>query len=237
MNARFRHAYLHGFASSPLSRKGLQLRDAFRRAGVELELPDLNVPTFETLTYSAILEALDRLLDTTDEPATRWRLVGSSMGGYLTARWAQLRPRSVDRVVLLCPGFDMAERWPEVLGAETVARWEREGALELPDAEGRPRPVHWELLVDARRHPPFPALPCPGLIVHGRRDEIVDPAVSRRYARQRPDVRLVEVDDDHSLAGSLDRVAAETLRFFELESRAAGLDNVVEGNATKGGRA
>ena len=158
------------------------------------------------------------------------------MGGYLTARWAQLRPRRVDRVVLLCPGFDMATRWPELIGEEAMIGWERDGHLMLPDAEGRARPVGWELMADARRHPPFPDLPCPGLILHGTRDEVVEPDSSRRYARRRAGVRLVELDDDHSLAASLERVAAEALAFFGLDSRPQGSDNVGEGFDSKGGR-
>ena len=61
MEASYRYAYVHGLASSPLSRKGLHLREAFGEAGVEMELPDLNAPSFETMTYSSILDAMDAL--------------------------------------------------------------------------------------------------------------------------------------------------------------------------------
>jgi len=84
-----RYAYLHGFGSGPLSRKGIRLRRDFREAGVRLELPDLNVPSFETMTFSSILERLDRLADEGSGDA-RFRIVGSSMGGYLAARWAAM---------------------------------------------------------------------------------------------------------------------------------------------------
>ena len=45
--------------------------------------------------------------------------------------------------------------------------------------------------------------PAPTTIVHGCRDEVIPIEVSRSFARDHG-ARLVEVDDDHSLAGSLD---------------------------------
>ncbi|CAF3923262.1 unnamed protein product, partial [Rotaria sp. Silwood1] len=42
-----RFAYLHGFASSPLSTKGVQLREWFQdELNISLDLPDLNIPCF-----------------------------------------------------------------------------------------------------------------------------------------------------------------------------------------------
>lgn len=211
---QYRYAYLHGFASSGLSRKGLCLREVFRGSALDLELPDLNVPSFETMTLSAILAALDARDSTAGGGPFLWRLVGSSMGGYLAARWAELRPDRVERLVLLCPGLDMVARWPELLGEETFRLWEAAGRLEMPDAAGVPRPVHWGFVEDARTHPPFPEPSCPVLILHGRRDDVVSPELSRRYAATRPHVRLVELDDDHRLAGSLERIASEVAEFF-----------------------
>jgi pimeloyl-ACP methyl ester carboxylesterase len=144
------------------------------------------------------------------------------MGGYLTARWAELRPARVDRAVLLCPGFDMAARWPEILGEEVVQRWQSDGRMELPDGAGVPRPVHWGLIEDARSHPPFPDPACPLLILHGVRDEVVPVEVSRAYAEGRTQARLIELDDDHSLAGSVQVVARETIEFFGLPSTGDG---------------
>ena len=43
--------------------------------------------------------------------------------------------------------------------------------------------------------------PLPTRIVHGRQDDVIDLAVSRRFAASRPWVRLLEVDADHRLAG------------------------------------
>lgn len=36
-------------------------------------------------------------------------LIGSSMGGYLSCRWAQLHPERVESLFLLCPAFHFVE--------------------------------------------------------------------------------------------------------------------------------
>lgn len=207
------YAYLHGFASSPRSVKGEGLRQRFAARGVELRLPDLNRPSFEALSQRAMLEAVDELVAGAAR-GTIWRLVGSSMGGHLAAWWASLHPGSIDRLVLLCPGFGLAERWPDIVGAERYHQWERDGALSMPDADGKLRPVHFGLVRETRTTPPEPEVPCPTLIIHGTRDTVVPIAGSRRYAARREQVRLIEVDDDHALGTSLDRIAAEALAFF-----------------------
>jgi pimeloyl-ACP methyl ester carboxylesterase len=217
MERKYRYVHLHGFASSPLSRKGVFLSERFKRAGVELELPDLNRPSFATLTYSDALSAINGEDGPRANGETRIRLSGSSMGGYLAARWAERHPDRVDRLVLLCPGFDMMNRWKTILGREVLEQWEREGTLELPDAEGRMVPVHFGLVEDMRKQPPWPEVPCPTLILHGLKDEIVPIESSRRYARELPGkVKLVELEDDHTLAASMERIAEEITRFFEM---------------------
>ncbi len=221
-----RYAYLHGFASSPLSAKGVALAERLAPRGVNLARPDLNVPSFAELTITGSLGALDALHEEATREATRggdegpvlWRLVGSSMGGYLAARWAELHPERVDRLLLLCPGFQMNERWPKIYGVDAIASWRAHGWHAVPDATGELVRVHWGFLQDAMdNHPPVPEVPCPTRIVHGRSDEVVPVETSRAYAAAHPDrVTLVEVDDDHSLAASLDAIEAQARDFFGL---------------------
>jgi len=207
-----RHIFLHGFASGPQSKKGNALREAFAARGVELTLPDLNAPDFAHLTYTASLAVIDAAAG--DDPVA---LVGSSLGGYLAARWAQLHPDRVSRLVLLCPGFDMVERWPKLLGADAIARWRAHGVLTFPDGAGVPTAVHWDFITDALNHPPTPEVGCPTLILHGTGDEVVPIDSSRRYAATRDHVRLVELDDDHGLLGSVERITVEAFAFLELD--------------------
>lgn len=51
------------------------------------------------------------------------------------------------------------------------------------------------------------APPCPTVILHGRNDAVVPIDDSRVFAREHG-VELVELDDDHPLAGSIDRLLA-----------------------------
>lgn len=214
-------AYLHGFASGPESWKGRQLDARFRQHGPALQRPDLNRPSFAELTLGGALGAVDELDRAEGGPeAPAWCFVGSSMGGWVAARWAELNPERVHRLVLLCPGFDLVSRWPSIVGEQALARWQREGFLELPDREGQPVPVHWEFVADARRRRRWPEVPCPTLIVHGVHDEQVPVDFSRSYAAGRPHVELVEVDDDHGLAASVDRIAELALAHFGLADAA-----------------
>lgn len=217
--APFNVAYLHGFASGPLSKKGLLLAERLRGRGVELRLPDLNRPSFSRLTVTGALEAVEELVAGVDSGRSdggdaHWRFVGSSFGGYVAARWAELHPERVARLLLLCPGFDLLARWPLLLGPEAFERWERDGVIPLADGAGRMTPVHWGFVEDARRHPPFPEVPCPTRIVHGTRDEVVPVETSRRYATARAHVSLHEVDDDHGLLASVDAIGVEVEGFL-----------------------
>ncbi len=216
-----RYAYLHGFGGSPRGTKATALAERFDALGLTLYRPELAVPSFEQQTITAALEAIDALV-AREEPGARWRFVGSSLGGFVGALWAARNPERVDRMVLLAPAFRLVERWPALMGPDAFAIWERSGAFFFVAPEGEPRPVHWEFVCDARRYPAEPDVPCPTHIVHGRRDELVPIAQSRRYAAARPHVTLTELDADHEMHGAVDAVWSEVRGFFELEPGEAG---------------
>ena len=213
MSPAYRYAYLHGFASNARSKKGLALQERFARTGVELWLPDLNRPSFAQLSHRAMLAHLDALdeLGDRDKP---WRLIGSSLGGWLAACWAELRPTRVNRLVLLCPGFRLAERWKEALGEAAIAQWERDGFREIADADGKVARVHFDFFRESLENLDEPEPRCPALVIHGTRDDVVPVESSRRWSHGRSNVTLVEVDDDHALVRSLDVIEMETRRFF-----------------------
>lgn len=213
-----RHAYLHGFASSQLSTKGQALKAFYASCDAELLTPNLNKPSFAELSYTGMLAAVDEL-DAREAagPEDRWRFVGSSMGGYIAARWAELHPERVDRLILLCPAFDFVARWPTMIGEAAFERWREEGSFLLPNYVGEPEAVHWGLVEDAmNNHPARPQIPssCPTLIIHGRRDDIVPIESSRRYAEAHGHVELLEVDDDHTLAASLPTISTRAQTFL-----------------------
>jgi len=58
-----RYAYLHGFASSPLSTKGVQLQRWFQnKLNISLELPDLNIPSFRKQCLSNMVDHIERMI-------------------------------------------------------------------------------------------------------------------------------------------------------------------------------
>lgn len=206
-----RYAYLHGFGSSPQTKKGVRLAEVFAGHGIVLERPELNRPSFERLSPAAALAEIDRVDAAGQGP---WCFVGSSLGGWFAARWAELHPERVHRLVLLCPGFDLAARWPTIVGAAGMERWRREGSLLFPDGAGTLRPVHWGFYEEGAKLPPRPEVPCPTRIYHGVRDETVPVETSRSYASTREHVELIELDDVHALVDSIETIADGTLEFF-----------------------
>lgn len=207
-----KYVHLHGFGSDRNSSKGLYLQRKLQEKGIELVLPELNQPSFEEITLSGALEELDRVLGA--EKGVVWRISASSMGGYLAALWAKRNPEKVDRLVLLCPGFDLATQFVQIVGVARMKRWERDGFLLLPGADEELRPVHWEFINDARGFEPFPEVPCPTLIIHGVQDDTIPLESSRRYVEQYSEVGLMEVRDDHSMMNQIEVISAETVKFL-----------------------
>lgn len=214
-------ASLHGFASSPRSRKNEHFAPAFEARGVRLHRPDLNQPSFARLSFAAMMAELDRMHFGAIAPpgsAPRWCLVGSSLGGYLAALWAAAHPDRVEKLVLLCPAFELARRWETLVTPPELEQWRREGTHAFSDATGAVVGLHFAFVEEARALDPAPEVECPVLFVHGTRDERVPIEVSRRYAARRPETRaLVEVDDGHDLLAHLPETTARILRFFELD--------------------
>lgn len=211
-----RRAYLHGFGGSPLSKKGLLLCQAFESAGLELLKPDLNAPSFAELSPRAMLGVLDKL-DAERGDEQGWGFVGSSLGGWLAARWAELHPARVARLLLLCPAFNLASRWPELLLPGAMDKWQRDGSLLMPDSAGTPTRVHYRFYKESREEPAWPSVSCPTLIIHGTRDPTVLIDGSRRYAAEHDNVGLIEVDDVHDLLASQELIVERALDWLGAE--------------------
>ena len=212
----FAHAsvvYLHGFASSPGSTKARAFDQALRARHVEAQIPDLNEGDFRNLTVSRQLATLDRL--TASAAPRSVVVIGSSLGGYTSAIFAAQSDK-VAALVLMAPAFDFARRWAERLGPEQMQRWQRDGqTLTFHHRTGRDELIGFGLMQDAASHPPFPDVRVPTLIIHGRQDDVVDPDLSVRFARERANVDLELIDADHGLSGAVDWVVARSLSWLE----------------------
>ncbi|MFQ5349195.1 MAG: YqiA/YcfP family alpha/beta fold hydrolase [Thermoanaerobaculia bacterium] len=217
--------HLHGLGSSPGSDKAVALGERLRRLGVAYLVPDLETPSFELLTLTAVIDRVAELA--VGLPPGPLALVGSSFGGlaavHFVARHRLAAAARVERLVLLAPALDLlgdAERRRQrsELGDDWLARWRRDGYLDLPhSASGEQRPVHYGLVEDLRRYDSYSAkLELPILIYHGRRDESVPYEQSVRFAEDRPYVELRLLDTDHRLTGRLDAIGDGIIDFLEV---------------------
>lgn len=103
--------YLHGFRSSPASRKAVMLRDRLTALGhgAEFRCP--------ALPASPRAAAEIALAETQQTPAGELSLIGSSLGGYY-ATW--LAERVGCRAVLLNPAIDPARDLEAHVGRQSV---------------------------------------------------------------------------------------------------------------------
>lgn len=189
--------YLHGFASSPLSRKAQDLRDRFAALNLTLHTPDLNQNDFTHLTLTRQIQQVCAGFSA-DQPIV---LIGSSLGG-LTAAWVGEHCPQVDRLVLLAPAFEFLTHWLPKLGDKRLREWQS-GTPLMVYHHGAKRllPLNYQFVVDCDRYSSTHLQkPIPTLIVHGISDEVIPIQMSRNYAHSRPWVELVELNSDHALA-------------------------------------
>lgn len=204
------YVYLHGFASSPQSRKAQYLSDRFQSCQVPLVIPDLNQDDFFNLSLSRQLRQVAELLP----PAEPVTVIGSSFGG-LTAAWLAEQHPQIERLVLLAPAFQFLQHWLPRLGEAQVTAWRDTGSmsvfhysLEQQQALGYGFLEDMEGYADERLQRSLPTL-----ILHGVQDDVVPVQASRDYAATRPWVKLVELDSDHSLGNVQEQIWQHTRQF------------------------
>ncbi|MBV8830559.1 MAG: alpha/beta fold hydrolase [Acidobacteriaceae bacterium] len=201
MESGLRVVYLHGFASSPESRKARFFAEHLRQLGFKVSVPDLAEGNFRNLTLTGQLEVIAREVDS--GPVA---LIGSSMGGYLAALFAAHHPQ-VRKVVLLAPAFDFCRLWLDELGPQRMAEWRRTGTLHVFHyAVGHELPLGFGLMEDACRYDPFPSFLQPALLFHGTRDRVVPSKLSIGFADSHPNVHLQLLDSEHELTDVLDHI-------------------------------
>lgn len=200
--------YLHGFASSPQSQKVQSLRELLAPQDIELNAPDLNVPSFARLDFEAMVV---RAVQAAASGPPR-AIVGSSLGGMVALEVVR---RGIHApLVLIAPALGIADLWTAKLPP---------GDPIVVDnyATGKREPIHRAFFeqmarVDADRHPPL----VPVTVFMGRNDESVPfdrvAAAWKRWeetGRLAHRSRFVEIGaGDHRLTGSVDEIAAEIRR-------------------------
>jgi pimeloyl-ACP methyl ester carboxylesterase len=198
-----RYLYLHGFASSPQSRKAQFMQAQLASVGRSLIIPDLNQNDFTHLTLSRQLRQVSEYLDDA-EPVT---MIGSSFGG-LTAAWFAEQHSVVRRLVLMAPAFGFLDHWLPRLGDAQVNHWRETGQLSVYHYSAEVMlPLHYGFVDDALQYEDKTLQrSLPTLILHGRSDTVIPIESSRNYAASRPWVTLHELDSDHGLTDVQDQI-------------------------------
>ena len=204
--------YLHGFASSPRSRKALWFASKFQESGVQFSAPDLEQGDFTALTITGMLDCVRR-----EAQGEKVTLMGSSLGGYVAALYAVRWPEQVHRLVLMAPAFDFAAMWLARIGPAAEAEWRRTGRLPMMHyGRNEMAEIGWSLMDDAFTHPAEPDPPHPSLVLHGLNDDVVPPAVAAAWCEKSPSRRLVLYEDGHELGAVLDSMWTETKAFLAI---------------------
>lgn len=201
--------YLHGFASSPESRKARFFSERLRERGVHLETPDLAKGNFSKLTITGQLQVIEELLS--DDLAL---LIGSSLGGYLAALYAQRYP-SVSRLVLLAPAFRFHQLWMERITPEQLAAWKTNDSLPVFHyGTGREEPLGYRFIEDASAYELLPPFRQPAMIFHGTEDTVVPINYSAEFVQTHPNAQLVRLASGHELTDVLDEIWRDVQDFL-----------------------
>ncbi|MBV8817713.1 MAG: alpha/beta fold hydrolase [Acidobacteriaceae bacterium] len=207
-----RVVYLHGFASSPQSKKARWFQERFAQKGIELEIPDLANGDFEHLTISSQLQVIEQLCS--GDPVT---LMGSSMGGYLAALYAARHPE-VEQVILMAPAFCFAKRSINMVGPHKFLQWRMSGSTHMFHyGAGRELPLRYDLIQDAQSYEDYPSFAQQALLFHGIHDQTVPWKLSQNFAARHNNARLWLLDAGHELTESLEIMWDTTLDFLGLE--------------------
>lgn len=204
--------YLHGFASSPASSKARFFSEKFSQAGFQVSVPALDGGDFRNLTIGSQLEILKRAAG-----EDRVILMGSSLGGYLTALFAARHPRQVERAIMMAPAFCFARRWSTEL--PVLAEWKRTGVMEMFHyGDKRTCEIGYNLIAEGLEYEDYPDVQQPALILHGALDPVVPVSLSEKFARLHPSNTSLHVypKSGHELTDVVDNMWNEIRAFLEL---------------------
>jgi len=206
--------YLHGFASSPSSKKAAIFKNRFSQLSIPLIVPDLQEGNFQTLTISSQIRVVQKYIDC--HAGRKFAIIGSSMGGYLAALLAQLNS-NVAAMYLMAPGFIFLERWKKTL----IEMHPEPGQIpEYIDVfhygYNKNVPMSANIFRDAEKWEGMSlARKLPTRIIHGLHDDTVDIEVSREFLKDHAWCSMEELDSDHSLISHIDWIVGDCLRFLK----------------------
>lgn len=189
--------YFHGFASSPASAKITALRPLLAPFGIDLDTPDLNVPSFERLDFDAVVA---HALDAARAHPPR-AIVGSSLGSLVALSVAQTVRVPL---VLIAPAFGVARRWQTKIP-------DGDPVMTFNYARNADAPIHRHFFEQMTRlHIDDEPPPSRVTVIMGRKDQTVPFAiVEETWRNWEPKLaegsRFIVLDEgDHSLVAEAD---------------------------------
>jgi predicted esterase YcpF (UPF0227 family) len=199
--------YFHGFASSPASAKIAALRPLLAPHGIELDTPDMNVPSFEQLDFDAVVA---HGVDAARRHPPR-AMVGSSLGAIIALAVAA---RGIEvPLVLIAPALGVAHRWKEKIP-------DGDPVVVFNFARNANAPIHrafFDQIANVRvdENPPSSRV----IVIMGRHDETVPfDMVHERWQSWEasgtlaPGSRFIEIaEGDHGLVNEAELIAEEIL--------------------------
>ena len=208
-----KYIYLHGFASSPQSKKAQFFKQKLLALGIGIKIVDLNSANFTKLKISEQIEKIQQLL-TKEEPTT---IIGSSMGGLIALNLAE-NNNSVTRLVLMAPALGIHQLWPSIIGAQNLIKWQTDRVLAVfHHGFNQLVDLDYAFIEDLAKIPDETfKRQIPSLIFHGQYDLTIPWDNSLQYSKNNQLAELNLLDSDHSLENQLDLLWNKTKEFIKL---------------------
>jgi pimeloyl-ACP methyl ester carboxylesterase len=194
--------YLHGFSSSATAAKARYLSERLSTtAGTRFLAPDFN-PEPKDFEYLTVTGMINRLRQFAVDHGIADPLVVASSLGCLVALHYAARFGGVKRFLFLAPVLSFCSL---SFREEVLARWKETGTIEVFHYRFiKKLPLRYDFYLDGLQFADAVSPPVPIDILHGRDDEIIPAALSRKYAGEFPDsVSFTDVDSDHMLRNQL----------------------------------
>lgn len=208
--------YLHGFASSPHGTKARTIRQYVASVGADFRAPDLNVPTFEMLTVTAMIATTHECV--TQAPSDPVYLVGSSLGAFVTLHYLDRHrhdsAQRVAKVLLLAPSIH--NRW---LQTPEYDEWQQLGTRPVQHFgyDGQIKHLHFGFMLDHQHYDSDRLQPTqPIHILHGAQDELIPISRSEAFVAKHPEITLQVLQTDHQMHDQLPTIWDTMQDFFGL---------------------
>jgi len=194
--------YLHGFLSGPRSKKGEFLASKFQEKGITLIRPDLNDGDFGRMTISSQLAVVEKQLTNNAEPTI---LIGSSLGAYLALLLAD-KLLHIEKLVLIAPAFEFAERFLKTMDSSQLADWKNKGYISLYHYHHQKAvKLKYDIVEDGMKyHGRSIHREIESLVFHGINDASVPYELSVEYLKKNGQARLILLNSDHGMLEQLE---------------------------------